>query len=139
MDRNQEILKLFSECKSWEDNYTKIIELGKNLQPLAEKEKTEKTRVEGCQAQIWLKAVYTNNKLVFYGDGDGDALISRGLLALMLKFYSGLESSEILDLEPSFLKTLSLSEHLSPARVNGLSSLIKRIKYTAKAYNLLNS
>ena len=139
MDRNQEILKLFPSS-SWEGHYKKIISLGKELQPFPEEERTPELLVKGCAAKVWLKAEQNERgEVMFFGDGEKEALISRGLLALTLLFYSGRKPEDILQSEPLFLQQLDFSRHLSPSRSNGLSALIKQIKYYARAFLLLSS
>lgn len=140
VDRNQEMLELFSESSSWEGRYRKIIALGKELKPFPEKERLPELLVKGCVAKVWLKAsLNERGEMELSGDGEKEALISRGLLALMLLFYSSRRPKDILNSEPLFLKELELSQHLSPSRTNGLNSLIKQIRYYAQAFLLISS
>ena len=139
MDRNKELLQLFSEVSSWEDRYKKIITLGKELKPFPEEERLPELLVKGCVAKVWLKAsLNKKGEIELSGDGEKEALISRGILALMLTFYSGRLPKDILNSDPLFLKELELSAHLSPSRTNGLNSLIKQIRYYAQAFLLLS-
>ncbi|MBE8222106.1 MAG: SufE family protein [Bdellovibrionales bacterium] len=136
LDPQQNIINSFHNYESWEDKYKHIINLGKTLAPLEEKFKTEDNIVKGCQSQVWLVAsVNSKNKIEF--KGDSDAIIVKGLLALVLSIYNNLSASEILKTEPTFLKTLELSEHLSPSRSNGLFAMIKKIKYYGLAFHAL--
>lgn len=140
MDRNQEMLKLFSNSATWEDRYQRIIALGKELKPFPEEERRSEFLVKGCVAKVWLKASLNDRgEVELSGDGEKEALISRGLLALMLAFYSGRRPEDILKNEPLFLNELELSQHLSRSRTNGLNSLIKQIRYYAQAFLLISS
>ncbi|MBE8162773.1 MAG: SufE family protein [Bdellovibrionaceae bacterium] len=136
LDPQQKIINSFRNYESWEDKYKHIIQLGKTLTPLQEKLKTEDNIVKGCQSQVWLVAsINSQNKIEF--KGDSDAIIVKGLLALVLSVYNGLSASEVLATEPLFLKKLQLSEHLSPSRSNGLFAMIKKIKYYGLAFQAL--
>lgn len=140
VDRNQEMLRFFPESASWEEHYKRIISLGKELKPFPEGERLPALLVKGCVAKVWLKAsLNEKGEVEFSGDGEKEALISRGLLALMMAFYSGRRPKDILNSEPLFLKELNLSRHLSPSRTNGLNSLIKQIRSYAQAFLLLSS
>ena len=135
MDRNQKILGLFPASASWEDRYKKIIALGKEIPPLPEKDRRADRLVKGCAAKVWLKAdLNKKGEVIFSGDGEKEALISRGLLALMLLFYSERRPEDILQSEPLFLNELNLQKHLSSRRTIGLYSLIKQIKLYAQAF-----
>ena len=139
VDRNEEMLELFSEASSWEDRYKKIITLGKELKPFPEGERLPELLVKGCAAKVWLKASLNDKgKIEFSGDGEKEALISRGILALMLAFYSGRTPTDILSSQPLFLQKLELNSHLSPSRTNGLNSLIRQIQRYAQAFLLLS-
>ena len=134
------MLELFSKTSSWEERYKKIIALGKELKPFPVEERVPELLVKGCVAKVWLKASLDDQgAMELSGDGEKEALISRGILALMLVFYSGRTPADILSSEPLFLKELELSTHLSPSRTNGLNSLIKQIRYYAQAFLLLSS
>ena len=134
------MLKLFPKAASWEEHYKRIIALGKELKPFPEEEKSPEFLVKGCVAKVWMKAsLNEKGEVEFSGDGEKEALISRGLLALMMAFYSGRRPEDILKNEPLFLKELDLGRHLSPSRTNGLNSLIKQIRSYAQAFLLLSS
>ncbi len=90
-------------------------------------------KVQGCQAQVWLRAYLDSDKFVIF-ESDSDALITKGLIALLISFYSGLSPEEILKTPPDFLKALDLENHLSPNRANGLLAMLKQIKYYATAF-----
>lgn len=132
----QTIINSFQNYTNWEDKYKHIIQLGKTLTPLEEKFKVEDNIIKGCQSQVWLVASLNVEKKIEF-KGDSDAIIVKGLLALILSIYNELSASEILSTEPVFLKTLQLSEHLSPSRSNGLFAMLKKIKYYGLAFQAL--
>ena len=137
--RNQEILKLFPPSSSWEERYRKIIALGKEIPPFSKKDRTPDRLIKGCAAKVWLKAeLNEKEEVALSGDGEKEALISRGLLALMLLFYSERKPADILRSEPLFLNELGLHKHLSSRRTIGLHALIKQIKLYAQAFLLLS-
>ena len=125
-----ELIDNFELLDDWEDKYSYIIELGKNLEPLDEQYRTEEWKVRGCQSQVWLEPLLDNNKLHF--KGDSDAFIVRGLIAIVFMIYSDKTAQEIKEIavEEIFAK-LGLQEHLSPSRRNGLFSLVEKINYYA--------
>ena len=137
MDSNQLIMNHFPEEASWEQRYKKIILLGKKLPKFPEENKIKDFLINGCQAQLWLKAEFQNGKVILSGDSDG--LITKGLLALMLEYCSNKTPQEILDLDFAFIEKLNLSQYLTARRTNGLQSLIDQIRNYAKAFYLLNS
>ncbi len=126
----------FDQVKDWEDKYKKLISLGKELPSFPDELKIEDLKVQGCQSQVWLKADYNNGLVNFRGDSD--ALIVKGLLALILSVYSNKTPEEILALKPDFLEDLGLKKHLSSNRSNGVLAMIKQIFYYAQAYLLLS-
>ncbi len=128
----QEIIDEFSFYDDWMDKYAMIIEYGNQLQPLDEKYKTPDNIIKGCQSRVWLVARKEKGKLYF--EADSDAVIVKGLLALVLKVFNGLTPDEIIDTDLRFLKEIGLTEHLSPTRANGLLAVIKQIRFYAMAY-----
>lgn len=130
--------RLISEFKNlgWESRYQLIIKKGKELAALPEAEKTEDLKVKGCQSQVWLKADFTDGKIRFRADSD--ALIVKGLIAILLSVYSDETPETILAVPPDFIRELGLDTHLSPSRANGLFAMIKQIKYYAMAYQALS-
>lgn len=132
--REEEILQSFKQCPDWESKYKRLIQWGKDMPPLDSSQYKDRWLVEGCQAQLWLYPQMQKNLLIF--QGDSDALISKGLLALMLHFYSNLPPLIILKQAPEFIEKLDLTSHLSPSRRGGLSSLIKQIQSYAQAFAL---
>jgi len=133
--RKEEILQSFKQCSDWESKYRRIIQWGKDMPPLGDSLYEERWLVQGCQSQLWLYPEMKEGFLTF--QGDSDALISKGLLALMLHFYSGLPPVMILKQAPEFIETLDLASHLSPSRRGGLYSLIKQIQNYAQAFTLM--
>lgn len=127
-----EVIEEFDLFDDWMDKYEYLIELGKQLDPLDAQYKTEDNLVKGCQSRVWLHPERKGDKMMYYADSD--ALISKGLIGLLLKVYSGQNTEEILQSEPYFIKKIGLDQHLSPNRANGLASMIKKIKTYALAY-----
>lgn len=134
--RQAEIVAEFSKFSDWEDRYKKIIEMGKHLPDLPESLRIEKNIVKGCQSQVWLHASLDPQGNVLLV-GDSDALLVKGLVALLLKVYSNSPPEEILKTPPSFLKELGFESNLSPSRSNGLHAMIKQIMLFATAFSLL--
>lgn len=135
-ERQQQIITDFSALQTWEDRYKKIIELGKALPDMPESLKKEDNIVKGCQSQVWLVASL-NQKGQVVLQGDSDALIVKGLVALLLRLYSEASPSDILSTPPDFLKALGFEGNLSPSRANGLHSMLKQIKLYATAFDYL--
>lgn len=135
-ERGDQIAAEFAKLNSWEDRYKKIISLGKELPDLPDSLRTEESKVKGCQSQVWLHAkLNAKNEIEF--QGDSDALLVKGLVALLLKVYSGSTPEEIITTPPDFLKAIGFEGNLSPSRANGLFSMLKQIRYYATAYGLL--
>lgn len=132
-----DIVADFKSCSDWEKKYEKLIQYGKNFKALPDSDKSEDLKVKGCQSQVWIKAELKNDRVVF--QGDSDALLVKGLVALVLRVYSDETPSEILKMEPTFLKEIGLDVGLSPSRSNGLYSMVKQVKYYATAYQYLLS
>ncbi len=131
-----EIVGDFSKFQTWEHKYKHLIFLGKNLEPMDNSDKVEDLKVKGCQSQVWLKAKLEDSGLVSF-QGDSDAVIVKGLVALLLKVYSQRSPEDILSTAPFFIEKVELAQHLSASRTNGLNSMVKQIKYYAQAYKLL--
>ncbi|MFM6927555.1 MAG: SufE family protein [Bdellovibrio sp.] len=135
-ERQAKVISDFSVYTQWEDRYKKIIEMGKALAPMSEELKTEQNIVKGCQSQVWLHAGLNSQgqmELV----GDSDALIVKGLVALLLNVYSGATPAEVLNTPPEFLRALGFEGNLSPSRANGLHSMLKQIKLYATAFDYM--
>ena len=125
------IAEEFSFFGDWTERYQYLIDLGRKLPPLPEELKTEATRVQGCQSQVWLVASGDTAHLEFRAISDS-AIVS-GLIALLLRVYSGRSAHVILDTEPRFIDAIGLAKHLSPTRSNGLAAMFKRIQDEARA------
>lgn len=128
----QEIIDEFAMFDDWMDKYALIIEQGNSLEKLDDKYKTPNNLIEGCQSRVWLQTDYENGKLRF--QAESDAVIVKGLLAMVLKVFSGRAPDEIIGADLRFLKEIGLTEHLSPTRSNGLLAVIKQIRFYAIAY-----
>lgn len=137
-EKIEKIKKDFSISTDWETKYEKIIEYGKKWPGLEENLKTEDLKVKGCQSQVWIKAELSADKKIIF-KGDSDAVIVKGLVAIVLTVYSGESPDTILKTEPLFLKEIGFDSGLSPSRTNGLYSMIKQIKYYATAFQYLLS
>jgi len=135
-ERGDEIANEFAKLSSWEDRYKKIISLGKSLPDLPENLRTEDAKVKGCQSQVWLHAKLNDRGEIVF-QGDSDALLVKGLVALLLNVYSGSTPEEIMTTPPDFLKTIGFEGNLSPSRANGLFAMLKQIRYYATAFGLL--
>lgn len=127
-----EIIEDFSVFDDWMDKYALLIELGNSLTKLDEKYKVESNLIEGCQSRVWLHADYKEGKVFF--EAESDAVIVKGIIALLIKVLSGRTPSEIIDTDLYFVEKIGLNEHLSPTRSNGLVSMIKQIRFYALAY-----
>lgn len=133
-DKIELIKKQFSALPTWEDRYKKLIDMGKKLSIMPDNLKIEENKVKGCQSQVWLYAALNAHGEVVYV-ADSDALIVKGLVALLLEVYNYSSPEEILRTPPDFLKDLGFESNLSPSRVNGLLAMIKKIKMYATAFD----
>lgn len=131
-DIQQEIIDEFSIYDDWMDKYSLIIEYGNSLETLDDKYKTPENIIQGCQSRVWLQTDYRDGKLFF--QAESDAIIVKGLLALVLRIFSGRTPQEIIDTDLRFMKEIGLTDHLSPTRSNGLLSVIKQIRYYSIAF-----
>lgn len=128
------VIEEFSDFDDWMDKYQMLIDLGNDLEPLDEKYKTEQNLIDGCQSRVWLQCDDVDGKLVF--TADSDALIVKGIIALLVRVLSGQTPKDILDADLYFIDRIGLREHLSPTRSNGLLAMIKQIKTYALAYSV---
>jgi len=131
-DIQEEIIDEFELFDDWMQRYEYIIESGKSLPEIDEKYKSEDALIKGCQSKVWLHGDFKDGKLFF--TADSDAILTKGIVALLLRVYSGQSPKDILDEEPFFIDAIGLKEHLSPTRANGLLSMVKQIKLLALAY-----
>ena len=128
-ERKQEIIEAFSLYDEWLDKYEYLIELGKNLAPFPEEKKTEDRLIKGCQSRVWLDTTAEDGRLFFRADSD--AIITKGIISLLIGVYSGRTPAEIAADDFSFIDELGLKENLSPTRANGLASMIATIRTVA--------
>ena len=131
-ETKQEIIETFSMYDEWLDKYEYLIELGKNLQPYPEEKKTDEYLIKGCQSRVWLDAEERDGKLFFCADSD--AIITKGIISLLISVYSGRTPAEISADDFSFVEQIGLRENLSPTRANGLVSMISTIRQMAAKY-----
>ena len=128
-----EVIEEFSDFTDWMDKYQLLIDLGNDQEPLDERYKTESNLIDGCQSRVWLQADYRDGLLWF--TAESDALIVKGIVALLIRVLSGHTPQEILDADLYFIEAIGLKEHLSPTRSNGLLAMVKRIKAYALAFS----
>lgn len=131
------IIADFSVYEDWMDKYTYLIELGNELEPIDTSYKVDQNLIRGCQSRVWLQQRMEGDLLFF--EAESDALIVKGLVALLLKVFSGRTPQEILDSEPYFIDEIGLKQHLSPTRSNGLMSMVRQIKLYALAYKQISN
>ncbi|QBN19410.1 SufE family protein [Flavobacterium nackdongense] len=128
-----EIIDEFSMFDDWMQRYEYIIELGKNLPLIEEEFKTDDNIIKGCQSKVWLKGEQNEDKIVF--TADSDAILTKGIIAILIRVFSNQKASDILNADMDFIDEIGLKEHLSPTRANGLVSMIKNIKMYALAFD----
>ena len=128
----EEVIEEFLAFDDWMDKYQMLIDLGNELSPLSEKYKVENNLIEGCQSRVWLQCDLIDGQLVF--TADSDALITKGIIALLIRVLSGHSPKEIAEADLHFIDAIGLKDHLSPTRSNGLLSMVKQIKAYAAAY-----
>jgi len=127
-----EVIEEFSDFDDWMDRYQLLIDLGNEQKPLSEKYKTEQNLIEGCQSRVWLQADLVEGKIHF--QAESDALIVKGIIALLIKVVSDHTPDEILNADLYFIERIGLKEHLSPTRSNGLLSMVKQMRMYALAF-----
>ena len=127
-----EVIEEFSDFDDWMDRYQLLIDLGNEQEPLDEKSKTEQNLIEGCQSRVWLQADLVDGKVHF--QAESDALIVKGIIALLIKVVSDHTPDEILNADLYFIEKIGLKEHLSPTRSNGLLSMVKQMRMYALAF-----
>ena len=128
-----EIIEEFSGFDDWMDKYQLLIDLGNEQEPLDEKYKTEQNLIDGCQSRVWLQADYADGKIHF--SAESDALIVKGIVALLIRVLSDHTPQEILDADLYFIEEIGLKEHLSPTRSNGLVAMVKQMRLYALAFS----
>lgn len=120
------ISERFNKHSHWENKYKELISLGKDMDELAESECVDKFKINGCQSQVWLKPNYSEGKVSF--KANSDAVLVKGIVAMIAQVYSGSTPAEIIETQPTFLKDLGITEHLSMNRTNGLASMLKQVQ-----------
>ncbi len=127
-----EIIDEFSIFDQWLDKYNYLIELAKELPPIDEKHRTDNFLIQGCQSRVWVDAELHDGKMYF--SADSDAIITKGIIALLIRVLNGRTPQEVVDTDLYFIDRIGLRENLSPTRANGLLAMIKQMKYFAMAY-----
>jgi len=131
-----EVIDEFSGFDDWMDRYQMLIDLGNELEPLDEKYKTESNLIDGCQSRVWLQADYHDGVIDF--QAESDALIVKGIVALLIRVLSGHSPKEIMDADLYFIDRIGLHDHLSPTRSNGLLAMVKQMRMYAVAFGMKN-
>lgn len=131
-ERQDEIIEEFAGLDDWMDKYQLLIDMGNEQEPLDEKYKTESNLIDGCQSRVWLQADYTDGMVHF--SAESDALIVKGIVALLIRVLSNATPQEILDANLYFIDEIGLKEHLSPTRSNGLVAMVKQMRMYALAF-----
>lgn len=134
-ETHESLIKEFDEMTDWEDRYKHIIKLGRELPDFNEDYRTDKNKIEGCQSQVWMNAKLEDHKIVI--EADSDAMIVKGLIAVLIRAYSGFTPDEILSDPPDFLQEIGIDKHLSPTRKNGLGAMLKQIQMYAIAFKAI--
>lgn len=136
-ERTNEIVEEFDMFDDWMDRYNYIVEMGKGLKSLGDEFKTKQYLISGCQSQVWLTAEYNDGVVNF--KADSDAIITKGIVLLLIRALDGQSPDDIINYDMSFLDKIGLKEHLSPTRANGLTSMVKQMKLYALVFKTKNS
>lgn len=136
-EAQDEVIEEFSDFTDWMDKYQLLIDLGNEQQPLDERYKVESNLIDGCQSRVWLQADYHDGVIDF--SAESDALIVKGIIALLIRVLSGHTPDEIIDADLYFIEKIGLREHLSPTRSNGLLAMIKQMRMYALAFEAKQS
>jgi cysteine desulfuration protein SufE len=134
LETQNQIIEEFSIFDDWMDKYNYLIEMGKDCTLIDSQYKTNNYLINGCQSRVWLHAAFADGKISF--SADSDAVITKGIVNLLIRVFSGHSPDEIMEAETDFLDQIGLKEHLSPTRSNGLLSMVKQMKLYAKVYQL---
>jgi cysteine desulfuration protein SufE len=132
IERIEAIKDRLQQFNDWEDRYKELIQLGRALAPISDEQRDEKYKVKGCQSQVWLIPEFKDGHVYFLADSD--AVLVKGIIALLVNVYSGSTPDEILNNKPDFLKEVGITEHLSMNRTNGLASMMKQIQMYAVVF-----
>lgn len=136
LETENEIVEEFEMFEDWMQRYEHLIDLGKSMPLIEDKHKTEDKLIKGCQSQVWMHSELKDGKIVY--TADSDAIITKGMVALMIRVLSNHTPQEIIDSKLDFIEKIGLTKHLSPTRSNGLLSMIKQMKLDAIAYRTKN-
>ena len=128
-----EIVDEFNMFDSWIEKYEYLIDLGKNIPKISNENKTDDNIIKGCQSKVWLHATEDNGKVNFFADSD--AIITKGIISLLIRTFSGQKPQDIIESNLDFIDKIGLRQHLSPNRANGLNNMIKKIKFYAIGFN----
>ena len=131
-----QIISEFANFEDWLDKYNYIIELGKDCPIIDEKDKVNENLIQGCQSKVWLSAKLEDGRIRFRADSD--AVITRGIVSLLIRTFDNQTPSDILAADLSFIEKIGLKEHLSPTRSNGLTAMVKQMKIYALAFQTLS-
>lgn len=134
IEKQEQLVRQFSALSEWMDRYTLLIEKGKECPVLPDSDKNESFLIKGCQSRVWIKAELKDGKVYF--KADSDAVITKGIAALLIYVFSGEEPQAIVNAPVDFLDRMGLKEHLSPTRSNGLTAMLKQIKLYALAFSI---
>lgn len=136
LERTARVKERFLKFSDWEDRYKELIQIGRNLPPYPEDKREEKFKVKGCQSQVWLYPEFRDGRVYFHADSD--AVLVKGIVALLTSVYSDATPEEILTTRPEFLKEVGITEHLSMNRSNGLAAMMKQIQMYALVFQSMN-
>ena len=131
-DIQDEIIEEFSSFEDWMDKYSLLIEYGNGLDSFPEEHKIEQNLIDGCQSKVWFTAELKDNKVIYHGDSD--AILVKGVVALLIQVLNGHTPKEIVEAELYFIDEINLREHLSPTRSNGLNAMLKQMHLFALTY-----
>ena len=131
-----QIIEEFDFFQDWSEKYQYLIDLGKNLPEFNDSNRVDSNLIKGCQSKVWLNSSFDNNIVIF--EADSDAIISKGIISLLIRVFSGHTPDEIIAAKIDFIEKIGLNSHLSQTRANGLLSMIKQIKIYALAYQVKN-
>lgn len=134
-EEQDKVVKEFTDIEDWEEKYSLLIQMGKDLGELDPEIKVEKNKISGCQSQVWMHASLDKGRMKIFGDSD--AMIVKGLVAMLIRVYSNQSPEDILASPPEFLTKIGIDKHLSPTRKNGLGSMLKQIQLFALAFKTL--
>lgn len=131
-----EIIEEFTSFDDWMDRYSLLIDYGNGLEPFPELDKNDQNLIDGCQSRVWFTAEMKDGKVIYHGDSD--AILVKGIVALLIRVLSGHTPKEIVDTQLYFIDDINLREHLSPTRSNGLNAMLKKMIEFAYIYNSIS-